>query len=65
VRDDGVGFASEQRTSSGRFRAAHGLGIVSMRERVAEHGGALRIDSEPGRGTFVEITLPLGHEGTS
>jgi signal transduction histidine kinase len=65
VRDDGVGFASEQRTSSGRFRAAHGLGIVSMRERVAEHGGALRIDSEPGRGTLVEITLPLGHEGTS
>jgi signal transduction histidine kinase len=65
VRDDGVGFASEQRTSSGRFRAAHGLGIVSMRERVAEHGGALRIDSEPGRGTLVEITLPLGYEGTS
>jgi signal transduction histidine kinase len=65
VRDDGIGFASEQRTSSGRFRAAHGLGIVSMRERVAEHGGALRIQSEPGRGTLVEITLPLAHEGTS
>ena len=65
VRDDGIGFASEQRTSSGRFRAAHGLGIVSMRERVAEHGGALRIDSEAGRGTFVEVTLPLGVEGTS
>jgi signal transduction histidine kinase len=36
-----------------------------MRERVAEHGGALRIQSEPGRGTLVEITLPLAHEGTS
>ena len=64
VRDDGVGFAVDARTTSGRFRAAYGLGLVSMRERAAEQGGAFRIDSEPGRGTFVEIIFPLGDEGT-
>jgi signal transduction histidine kinase len=58
VRDNGVGFTSDARTNSGRFRAAHGLGLLSMHERAAEQGGMLRIDSEPGRGTVVEITLP-------
>ena len=58
VRDDGVGFASDARTNSGRYRAAHGLGILSMRERAAEQGGTFRIESEPGRGTMVEIALP-------
>ena len=59
VRDDGVGFASDARTNSGRFRAAHGLGILSMRERASEYGGLFRIESEPGRGTLVEVTLPF------
>jgi signal transduction histidine kinase len=58
VRDDGIGFASDARTSSGRFRAAHGLGLLSMQERAVEQGGAFHIESEPGRGTLVEITLP-------
>ena len=62
VRDNGIGFASDARTNSGRFRAVHGLGLglglVSMRERAAEQGGQFQIHSEPGRGTRVEITLP-------
>lgn len=62
VRDNGIGFASDARTNSGRYRAAHGLGLLSMRERAGEHGGTFRIDSEPGRGTLVEITLPRVRE---
>jgi len=58
VRDNGVGFDSDARTNSGRFRAAHGLGLLSMHERAAEQGGMVRIESEPGRGTLVEISLP-------
>ena len=62
VRDNGIGFASDTRTNSGRFRPVHGLGLglglVSMRERAAEQGGQLQIHSEPGRGTRVEVTLP-------
>jgi len=58
VTDNGIGFASDARTNSGRFRAAHGLGLVSMRERATEQGGQLRIHSEPGRGTRVDVALP-------
>jgi len=64
VRDNGIGFASTERTNSGRFRAAHGLGLLSMHERAAEHGGTFRIGGEPGRGTLVEITLPAVREAT-
>jgi len=59
VKDNGIGFASNARTNSGRFRAAHGLGLVSMRERATECGGTFRIDSERGRGTRVEVTIPF------
>jgi len=56
VQDDGRGFdlAEEMRRapSGGRF------GLFSMRERVAGVGGSLRIETEPGRGTRIEATLP-------
>ena len=58
VTDNGIGFASDARPNSGRFRAAHGLGLVSMRERATQQGGQFRVHSEPGRGTRVEVTLP-------
>jgi signal transduction histidine kinase len=37
-----------------------------MRERVALLGGALELHSEPGRGTLVEVKIPLpaGEEET-
>jgi signal transduction histidine kinase len=30
---------------------------------VFAHGGQLRIESEPGRGTTVHVTLPIGVSG--
>ncbi|MEU6711691.1 sensor histidine kinase [Nonomuraea sp. NPDC046802] len=36
-----------------------GVGLRSMRERAAEWGGTIVIDSEPGAGTRVEVVLPL------
>jgi signal transduction histidine kinase len=59
VRDNGIGFASNERTISGRFRAAQGLGLLSMHERAAEYGGTFRIGGAAGKGTLVEITLPV------
>jgi signal transduction histidine kinase len=60
VRDDGRGFdARTTRTRTG----LGGLGLLSMRERAAEQGGALRVESAPGRGTLVEVALPLNVEG--
>jgi signal transduction histidine kinase len=56
VRDDGVGFDidEEQLRRDGR------LGILrSMRGRIQEMGGQVRINSTPGRGTEIEFRLPL------
>ncbi len=37
-----------------------GVGISSMRERTAELGGTLHLQSEPGAGTQLTVRLPLG-----
>jgi signal transduction histidine kinase len=50
IRDDGHGLA-------GDFRA--GVGIIAMRERAAELGGACTIIGQPGGGTCVRVRLPL------
>jgi signal transduction histidine kinase len=56
VEDDGQGFDPAAPTSRGH---AGGFGLVGMRERAAEIGGELAIDSAPGRGTRLEVTLPI------
>ncbi len=50
VTDDGRGFAFDE--SEG------GLGIAGMRERALLVGGELTIESRPGRGTTVRLTVP-------
>jgi two-component system, NarL family, sensor histidine kinase UhpB len=52
IEDDGVGFSR---------RAAHlrGFGLTGMRERTAALGGSMRIRSERGKGTSIQIQLPL------
>jgi signal transduction histidine kinase len=51
VSDDGAGFDPE------RAAERHGMGLDLMRERVAELGGELRVESAPGRGTTVRARL--------
>ncbi|WP_284615307.1 sensor histidine kinase [Aquabacterium humicola] len=51
VRDDGIGFDTHTAT-----RAAYGL--VGMRYRVAAEGGTLAIESSPGHGALILVTLP-------
>lgn len=60
VRDDGIGFdvgAAQRRAALGAS-----LGVVSMAERAALAGGALRIESAPGQGTALRATFPLAKE---
>jgi len=56
VRDDGVGF-SPKILQSARERGS--IGLVQMRERAERAGGTFEIQSAPGKGTLVYITLPL------
>ena len=52
VSDDGTGFDVAR-------RSAERFGLVGMRERAHLLGGELRIDSAPGRGTTLEVDLPI------
>lgn len=54
--DDGVGF---DLTSVLARERKQGLGLIGMRERIASVGGRLQIDSAPGRGTKIEVEIPL------
>jgi signal transduction histidine kinase len=36
-----------------------GLGLFYAREFVHQHGGSISMDSEPGLGTTLTVTLPL------
>jgi len=54
ISDDGDGFDS----ASSANGASQGVGLIGMRERAELVGGSLSIDSRPGRGTCVKLTIP-------
>ena len=39
--------------------AGTGLGLLSCKRIVSSHGGVMRVDSEPGRGTRFDLYIPL------
>ena len=51
IKDDGKGF--DVRT------VRRGVGLVGMRERAKEIGGRFTLNSKPGKGTRIEVTIPL------
>ena len=55
VTDNGCGFDAVKATAvaSGHF------GLLGLRERANKLQGRLRIESRPGTGTLVSVTLPL------
>jgi signal transduction histidine kinase len=53
VTDDGHGFDVASRESGGA-----GLGLRAMRDRVAEHGGRIVIESSPDGGTRIRACFP-------
>jgi len=57
IADDGIGFDPE-----GEKMTSYGL--VSMRERVNQIGGAMEIYSAVGKGTQIEIRIPVLIEAT-
>ncbi len=58
LQDDGIGFeVGEKLSPSGG--GAGGFGLFSIRERLSHLGGVLDVDSAPGQGTRITITVPL------
>ncbi|WP_432003762.1 GAF domain-containing sensor histidine kinase [Streptomyces sioyaensis] len=55
VADDGCGFDPATVRRAGRH-----LGLVSMHDRAGGVGGKLTVESEPGKGTAVEMEVPGG-----
>ena len=52
VEDDGDGF------DGGRIGDGAGLGLLGMKERAASAGGSVIVESAPGSGTRVQLTIP-------
>lgn len=59
IRDDGIGFDYDEE----RLARDGKLGLLkSMKGRIEELGGTMRVDSSPGRGTEIEFHLPVRRE---
>jgi signal transduction histidine kinase len=60
IEDDGVGFDSSAVDSSYENRGS--LGMVNMRERTELVNGAFRLNTAPGKGTCVQVLVPLNEQ---
>lgn len=58
VRDNGRGFDPDH-VPPGRF------GLIGLRERAKLLGGALTLESSPGAGVRIEVTVPLSNGGAA
>jgi signal transduction histidine kinase len=54
VRDDGEGFVVGSNGAGG----PGGFGLIGMRQRVEQLDGTMEIESRPGEGTVVSVTIP-------
>ncbi|HEY5432087.1 MAG TPA: sensor histidine kinase [Coriobacteriia bacterium] len=57
ITDDGTGFLAEE--ADRKALPGTGMGLRSMRERMAAAGGTLSVTSAPGEGTVVRAELPM------
>lgn len=71
IKDTGVGMSrkvqqtlftkiSPGSTSGTNNEQGTGLGLLLVWDFVAQHGGAIKIESEPGHGTAFKFTIPIG-----
>ncbi len=61
IRDDGRGFDAASMLRK-RWQD-RGLGLAGMQERATLLDGAVEIESEPGAGTLITVTIPLRQPG--
>ncbi|MES1250265.1 MAG: ATP-binding protein, partial [Chitinophaga rupis] len=51
IQDNGIGFDTK--------KGSKGIGLRNIKNRVGLYNGAVAIDSEPGKGCTLRITIPL------
>lgn len=51
IQDDGIGFNTKKKTT--------GIGLRNIKNRVGFYNGSVRIESEPGNGCMLRVTIPL------
>ncbi len=54
VKDNGIGLNNAPKSP-----LSGGYGLRAMRERVKHYGGSVELESDPGEGTTVVVTIPL------
>jgi signal transduction histidine kinase len=71
VRDTGVGIPAGEiprvferfhrvRSTRGRTHEGTGIGLALVTELIRLHGGSVRLESAPGRGSTFTVSVPLG-----
>jgi two-component system sensor histidine kinase PilS (NtrC family) len=70
VDDEGVGIAPEEidgifQPFRGGFANGTGLGLSIVHRIASDYGGEVRVSSQPGKGTSVEVALPIGKPDTA
>jgi len=58
IRDNGQGFDTDGGIPNGHY------GLLGLRERARLAGGALTIESAPGTGTTLSMTIPHTQQST-
>ncbi|MET3787212.1 ATP-binding protein [Methylobacterium radiotolerans] len=63
IEDDGIGFVTEdlRERASGETPAKLRLGLSGIRERLSLLSGTLTLESSPGIGTTLFVTIPIPH----
>jgi PAS domain S-box-containing protein len=61
VEDDGLGFDPSKISSW--WAKNRGFGLFSIGERLKYVGGSLKVESQPGRGTRITLSVPLKDPG--
>ena len=60
IEDDGIGFDRDALKSKNGQKG--GFGLFSIQERMTNMGGTFDIQSEPGKGCRVVLSLPVGED---
>ena len=60
IQDDGIGF--DVKATNAAYDKHSSLGMINLRERTELVNGLLDVQSQPGRGTLIQVYVPLTEE---